>query len=156
MSSPPATPRSRREMQSVSVREKSSYFGNNLIPTKSAKAIAATLAINVINGGVDAHITGGSVHARQRHGAGADGRGDHRRDRGDRGDRDDGRRRDLVPGLAGNGNLGVGAALALNYIGWDVAPVARPRRRRSTPCSARTSARARPVARAGATSATRR
>ena len=60
------------------------HFGNNLIPTKSAKAIAATLAINVILGGVDAHIIGSSVDAddvtvQARTDAGAD-----RRDRGDR------------------------------------------------------------------------
>ena len=50
-------------MRSVSIREKSSRFPGVLLPAKSAKALAATLAINVILGGVDAHISGSTVDA---------------------------------------------------------------------------------------------
>ena len=107
-------------MQSVSVREKSSHFGNANLPTRSAKAVAATLAINVILGGVDAHVAGSTVGAEDV----------IVRARTDQALIDataeiaanarTGQDAISFPLFVGNGTLSVGASLALNFIGWTV------------------------------------
>ena len=56
-------PTIRASMEASSIRTKSAEFGGENIPTKAAKGLAATLAVNVILGGVDAHISGGTVNA---------------------------------------------------------------------------------------------
>ena len=111
-------------MQSVSVKEKSGYFGNNLLPTRSSKAVAATLAINVILGGVDAHILDSTI--------GAD--NVTVRARTDQALIDataeiaanarTGEDAISLPLFVGNGTLSVGASLALNFIGWTVTEAA--------------------------------
>ena len=108
------------QMDAASIRGKSAVFGNNLIPTKAAKAVATTLALNVIKGGVDAHITGGSVTARnvRVHARTLEATIDATAQISAVATTSD----DAISfklGLA-NGNLAVGAALALNYVGWDV------------------------------------
>ena len=107
-------------MASVSVRTKSEEFGNNYNPNKSAKALAATLAVNVIRGGVDAHVSGGTVNANN---ITIQARTDQalidataqvaaiaKTDE------------DAVsfPTLTGNNALSIGASLALNFIGWNL------------------------------------
>ena len=107
-------------MASVSIRTKSEEFGNNYNPNKSAKAIAATMAVNVIRGGVDAHISGGTIDA---------------------GNITIQARTDQAlidatvevaaiaktaedaisfPTITGNNALSIGASLALNFIGWNL------------------------------------
>ena len=111
-------------MQSVSVREKSGYFGNATLPTRSSKAIAATLAINVILGGVDAHVLNSTIDADEV----------TVRARTDQALIDataeiaanarTGEDAISFPVFIGNGTLSVGASLALNFIGWTVTEAA--------------------------------
>ena len=112
-------------MQAVSIRTKSAEFGNDTIPTKSAKGIAATLAVNVDpRRRRRAHLRQHGQRE-QRHRAGAD-RPRARSTRPPRPAAIATTAEDAISfklGLA-NGDLGVAASLALNFIGWDVGTTA--------------------------------
>ena len=111
-------------MRSISIREKSAFFHNNLIPTASAKSLAATLAINVLEGGVDAHILNSTLHADDVTVAAKTDQAIIDATAEIAASATTGSDAVSFPLLTGNGTLAIGASLALNFIGWHMTSAA--------------------------------
>ena len=105
-------------MRSISIREKSAFFHNATIPTASAKSLAATLAINVLEGGVDAHILNSTVHADDVTVAARTDQAVIDATAEIAASATTGADAVSFPLLTGNNTLAIGASLALNFVGW--------------------------------------
>ena len=111
-------------MRSISIREKSAFFHNATIPTASAKSLAATLAINVLEGGVDAHILNSTVQADDVTVAARTDQAVIDATAEIAASATTGADAVSFPLLTGNNTLAIGASLALNFIGWHMTSAA--------------------------------